>query len=92
LPDVPTIAEAGVRDAEVSAWLGLYVPKGTPGEIVARLNSEMRAALTEPDAKAALEKFGLQVAPSSPGELAEFVRRETAVWHKLIRERQLQLD
>jgi tripartite-type tricarboxylate transporter receptor subunit TctC len=92
LPDVPTIAEAGVRNAEVSAWLGLYVPKGTPADVVARLNREMRAALSEPQAKAALETFGLQVSPSSPDELAAFVRRETAVWHKLIRERQLQLD
>ncbi len=92
LPDVPTVAEAGVKDAEVSAWLGLYVPKGTPPDIIARLNREMRAAITDPEAKAALEKFGLQVAPSSPEELADFVKRETAVWHKLIRERQLQLD
>jgi len=92
LPDVPTIAEAGVPDVEVFAWLGLYVPQGTPADIVGRLNREIRATLAQPEVRKALEDFGLQVAPSSPQELGAFVARETAVWHRLIRERGLKID
>src|SRR5699024_3978889 len=69
LPDVPTIAEAGVPGMDVTAWLALYVPRGTPDEIIARLNREMRLALVEPELRSALEQFGLQVAPSSSEEL-----------------------
>lgn len=92
LPDVPAITEAGVDGVDVTAWLGLYVPRGTPDPIIERLNREMRAALADPEARRALEEFGLQVAPSSPAELGRFVERESAIWHKLIRDRKLQLD
>ncbi|HRO59135.1 MAG TPA: tripartite tricarboxylate transporter substrate binding protein [Burkholderiaceae bacterium] len=92
LPDVPTIDEAGVADVEVSAWLGMYVPRGTPAGIVDRLNREMTAVLGEPEVKSALEEFGLQLAPSSPQTLASFVERETVRWHELIRERNLRID
>jgi tripartite-type tricarboxylate transporter receptor subunit TctC len=92
LPEVPTIAEAGVPDIDVTAWLALYVPQGTRAEIVERLNREMRVALAVPEVKSALEQFGLQIAPSSPDELTTFVERETGIWHKLIRERGLRID
>lgn len=92
LPDVPTIAEAGVADVEVSAWLGMYVPRGTPSGIVERLNREVTAVLGEPEVRSALEEFGLQVSPSSPRALASFVERETVRWHKLIRDRGLRID
>lgn len=92
LPDVPTLAEAGVKDFEVFAWLGLYVPRDTPAEIVARLSGEMQKAVVVPEVKAKLEDFGLQVAPSGPQALADFVARETAFWQRLIRERRLGLD
>lgn len=92
LPDVPTIAEAGVPGVEVFAWLAMYVPQGTPADVVERLNREMQATLGEPEVRKALEDFGLQVAPSSPQALGAFVERETAIWHKLIRERGLKID
>jgi tripartite-type tricarboxylate transporter receptor subunit TctC len=92
LPDVPTIAEAGVPDTEVYAWLGMYVPQGTPADIVGRLNREMQATLGEPAVRKALEDFGLQVAPSTPEALAGFVERETGIWHRLIRERGLKIE
>jgi len=92
LPDVPTLAESGVPNFEAVAWQGLFVPKGTPPEIAALLSAEMQKAIVVPEVKARLEEFGLQVTPSDGPHLATFIQRETAFWHKLIRERHLSLD
>src|SRR6185369_16311142 len=64
LPDVPTLDELGIKGFEVTAWQGLFVPHGTPPEIVARLTQEMHKAISTPEVKARLEEFGLDVAPT----------------------------
>ena len=92
LPEVPTLAESGVPNFEAVAWQGLFVPRGTPPEIAALLSAEMQKALVAPEVKARLEAFGLQVTPSDGPHLGAFIQRETAFWHKLIRERHLSLD
>ncbi len=92
LPDVPTLAEAGVPGFEASAWQALFVPRGTPPDIVARLNAEMAKAIETPEVKARLEDFGLEVAPSDADSLAGFLEREQLFWHTLIRERKLASD
>jgi tripartite-type tricarboxylate transporter receptor subunit TctC len=95
LPDVPTLAELGVpalKDYEVTAWQGLFVPKGTPPEIVARLTAEMQKAITAPEVKARLEDFGLEVAPTDGPALAAFIEKETVFWHRLIKERKLSAE
>jgi tripartite-type tricarboxylate transporter receptor subunit TctC len=95
LPDVPTLAELGVpalKDYEVTAWQGLFVPKGTPPEIVARLTAEMQKAITAPEVKARLEDFGLEVAPTDGPALAAFIEKETVFWHRLIKERHLSAE
>jgi len=92
LPDVPTLDELGVRDFEVTAWQGLFVPKGTPADIVARLTAEMNKAITTPEVKAKLEDFGLEVLPSDGPALAAFIQKETAFWHALIKERKLSAE
>ncbi|MEP6964807.1 MAG: tripartite tricarboxylate transporter substrate binding protein [Polaromonas sp.] len=92
LPDVPTLAESGVPNFEAVAWQGLFVPKGTPPDIAARLSAEMQKAILVPEVKAQLEEFGLQVTPSDGPHLASFIQRETSFWHKLIRDRKLSLD
>ena len=92
LPDVPTLDELGLKDFEVSAWQGLFVPKGTPPDIVSRLTVEMNKAITTPEVKARLEDFGLEVAPSDGPALTAFVQRETVFWHKLIRDRGLSAE
>ena len=93
LPDVPTLDEIG-RDRglggfDVAAWQALFVPKGTPPEIVARLGAEMTKALASPDVKPRLEDFGLEVLPSDGPALTRFLDKETAFWHPLIKERKL---
>lgn len=92
LPDVPTLDEIGVKDFDVTAWQALFVPKGTPADIVSRLSAEMNKAITAPDVKARLEDFGLEVAPSDGPALAAFLQKETAFWHKLIKERGLSAE
>lgn len=92
LPDVPTLDELGVKDFEVTAWQGLFVPKGTPADIVARLTAEMNKAIAVPEVKAKLEDFGLEVLPSDGPALASFIQKETTFWHALIKERGLSAE
>lgn len=92
LPDVPTLDELGVKDFEVTAWQGLFVPKGTPAEVVTKLGGEMRQAIVAPEVKARLEDFGLEVLPSDGPALASFIERETTFWHALIKERGLSAE
>ncbi|MFL6662603.1 MAG: Bug family tripartite tricarboxylate transporter substrate binding protein [Rhizobacter sp.] len=92
LPDVPTLDEIGVKDFEVTAWQGLFVPKGTPADVVSRLTAEMNRAITTPEVKQRLEEFGLEVTPSDGPALAAFLEKENAFWHKLIRDRGLSAE
>jgi len=92
LPDVPTLDELGVKDFEVTAWQGLFVPKGTPPDIVGKLSAEMNKAITTPEVKAKLEDFGLEVTPGDGPALGAFVQKETTFWHALIKERKLSAE
>lgn len=92
LPDVPTFEELGLRGVEVSAWQGLFVPKGTPEPIKQRLGQEMLHAINTPEVKSRLEDFGLEVVPSDASTLANFLKQETQSWHALIKERKLSAD
>lgn len=92
LPDVPTLDELGVKDFEVTAWQGLFVPKGTPADIVSRLTAEMNKAIAVPEVRAKLEDFGLEVLPSDGPALASFIQKETTFWHALIKERKLSAE
>ncbi|MDQ3058578.1 MAG: tripartite tricarboxylate transporter substrate binding protein [Pseudomonadota bacterium] len=92
LPHVPTLSESGVPNFEAVAWQGLFVPKGVPADITARLSAEMQKAIQVPEVKARLEAFGLEVAPSDGPQLARLLQRDTLFWHKLIRDRKLSLE
>jgi tripartite-type tricarboxylate transporter receptor subunit TctC len=83
LPDVPTMAEAGVPDFVITSWFGLLVPAGTPAPIVARLNAETVKALGRADVKATLAQQGLEVAPSSPEAFAAHIQSEIARFTKI---------
>jgi tripartite-type tricarboxylate transporter receptor subunit TctC len=85
LPDVPTMAEAGMPDFEVSSWNGLLAPAGTPKEIVDRLYAETAKALRSPDL---IERFAAQGAEpvgSSPEEFRAYIRAEVEKWGKVIK-------
>ena len=87
LPDVPTIAEAGVPGYESLSWSGLAVPAGTPKDIVVRLNREIAAILTQPDIRDKLAQAGAEPVGGPPQQFADHIRSEREKWSKLIRER-----
>jgi tripartite-type tricarboxylate transporter receptor subunit TctC len=85
LPDVPTLAESGVRGADVETWFGLTAPAATPREIVQRLNAEVRRALAAPDLQQRFAELSLSVTPSSPEELDALIKSEAVRWADVIR-------
>jgi tripartite-type tricarboxylate transporter receptor subunit TctC len=86
LPDVPTIAEAGVPGYEATVWLGLLAPPGTPREVVQRLNAEVVRVLAAPEAKRLMASAGVEVATSSPEEFGRLLQSEFERWGKVVRE------
>ncbi|MEN9794477.1 MAG: hypothetical protein RJA17_1017, partial [Pseudomonadota bacterium] len=88
LKDVPTAAEGGFKDFELSVWHGLYAPKGTPADVTAKLNSSLRAALKDPAFAKRMADLGSEVYPdnmATPAEHKKLLASETERWGKLIR-------
>ncbi|HVL55607.1 MAG TPA: tripartite tricarboxylate transporter substrate binding protein [Burkholderiaceae bacterium] len=86
LPNVPTVAESGYPGFEALSWQGLFVPAGTPAEIVERLSRETVSALQSPDVRDSFAKQGMEVRGSSPAEFRAFVEREIPKWAKIIQQ------
>ena len=86
LPDLPSLHEAGIPGYDVTSWAGLFAPAGTPKEIVARLNDEVRKIIANPDAKARIAITGFDAFSGPPEMLAAFVQSEFANWGKLIKD------
>ncbi len=84
LPDVPTLAEAGVPGYEASAWNGVAAPAKTPNAIIDRLNKEIRAAVAAPEVKQRLQYLGVDARASSPESLRELLISETAKWKAVV--------
>jgi tripartite-type tricarboxylate transporter receptor subunit TctC len=84
LPDVPTVAET-VAGYEASAFYGMGVPKGTPPEIIDKLNKEINAGLADPKIKARLAELGGMLAPGTPADFGKLIADETEKWGKVIK-------
>ena len=80
LPEVPTLAEAGIKGGNVDMWYGVLAPKGTPSAVVARLNKEIAAVLKQPEVAAAFESQGMVPASSAPGEFKELMAKDAQRW------------
>ncbi|MBC7779590.1 MAG: tripartite tricarboxylate transporter substrate binding protein [Proteobacteria bacterium] len=85
LPEMPTIAEAGVPGFEIAAWFGFAATGGTPEPIVNLLNVEMRKVLADPGARQKLATLGMEVLDSTPAEFAAHIKSEIARWEKVVR-------
>ena len=85
VPDVPTIAEAGVKGYAAVNWYGLHAPAKTPAHIIERLNRDLVATLKSPDIAQQLRDRGIDATPSSPAEYAAFIKAEEAKWLPVIR-------
>ncbi len=92
LPNVPTVAEAGMPGFELEAWVALFAPAGTPAPVLAQLADATKKALATPEAKAAADKFGVEIRYSDPAGLAALVNRETDYWGNIIRTRKISAD
>jgi tripartite-type tricarboxylate transporter receptor subunit TctC len=85
-PDVPTLAEAGLAGFDVDNWHTLFAPRGTPAEIVGRLNAELNRVLNQPAVKQQLlAQQGAEAWPSTPGEARAHVRAEVEKWGRIVR-------
>ena len=84
LPDVPTVADF-LPGFEASAWQGLSAPKGTPADIVNRLNKEVNAAVADPRMKAQLEELSLRVVSGTPTDFAKLIADDTEKWAKVVK-------
>jgi len=85
LPDVPTVAEQGMAGFEVTGWFGVLAPAGTPAAVIARLNKEVNAVLSDPETKAKLQGIGVEAAPGSPADFGKLIASETQRYGDAIR-------
>jgi tripartite-type tricarboxylate transporter receptor subunit TctC len=92
LPDVPTVAEAGLPKFEVTTWYGILAPAGTPGPIIERLNGELGKIMHSSELKPRLEALATDPVTSTPGEFADLIRREIAKWGEVVREAGIKAD
>lgn len=92
LPKVPTAAEAGLADFEVIGWFGVLAPAGTPPAVVERLNSAIRAALSEPETRAQFDRQGARTTANSPTEFAGYIRTDIDKWAAVVKSASIQLD
>ncbi len=92
MPDVPTIAEAGVPQVTVRQWAGVFGPPKMPREVVERLNREVNAAVRRPDVREKLQSYGYAAEGSTPERLAEINRDDLALWRRLVKEAAIPLE
>ena len=92
LPNVPTLAEAGLPGYEVSPWFAVFMPAATPKDIVAKVNAALLEAMNDPDVVKRFETIGAEPVGSTPEEMAQHLARESERWTKLIQERGIKLD
>lgn len=88
-PDIPTVAEAGLKGFEYVTWYGLFAPAGTPREVVSRLNAEVVKILSDPELAKRFAGQGAEPQPTTPEQLVQYRRAEFERWRKLIVEMKL---
>jgi tripartite-type tricarboxylate transporter receptor subunit TctC len=91
-PDVPTVAEAGGKDFDMTFWYAFMAPAGTPAPVVAKLNQTLNAILTEADVRAKLAEMSLDVAGGAPQKVTDLIRSDAAKWKKVIDEAGIKVD
>lgn len=92
LPDVPTVAEAGVPQFKLDSWFALYAPAGTPADVVQALNQAVNKALLLPDVKKRAEDSGTTTEVMTPAQLGSFTKKELDFWGQVITKANITLD
>jgi tripartite-type tricarboxylate transporter receptor subunit TctC len=92
LPAVPTMAEAGVAGYEVYEWNVLFAPAGTSEAIIGKLAAALQKTLDAADVKARIAQLGGEIQTARPDAAQQFVRQQTTLWARLVRERGISVD
>jgi len=95
MPDVPTVAESGVKglgDFEVVSWQAIFVPAGTPAQIVERLHKEIRTILAQPDMQEKMKSFGMEPADMTTTQIAAFQKAEVDKWAQVIKAANIKVE
>jgi tripartite-type tricarboxylate transporter receptor subunit TctC len=92
LPDVPTLAEAGLSGVDVGSWWGIVAPAGTPQPVIATLNTEINKLLTSEDMKRFLQGEGAEARAMTPEQFGDLIRSETERWIKVARQSGISID
>ena len=92
MPGLPTVAEAGVPGYEAIEWQGLMVPTGTPREVILKLNQAFAKVAALPEVKERVAALGADLTPGTPEEFDAFVKREFAVWSKVVKDVGIKID
>jgi tripartite-type tricarboxylate transporter receptor subunit TctC len=91
MPDLPTIAEAGVAGYESNSWVGLVAPGGTPGDIISKVNAALVNSLNDPAVRGKLLAIGGEPMPGTSDQFGKFISAETAKWARIIKEAKIPL-
>jgi tripartite-type tricarboxylate transporter receptor subunit TctC len=92
MPDLPTVSEAGLTGYDSTSWNAIYVPAGTPREIVDKLNREVNAILQSPETRRFFSEQGAEAGGGTPEQLGAFTRAETAKWAKVVKDSGAKVD
>ncbi len=92
MPNVPTVAEAGLSNFELDAWVALYAPAGTPAPALQKLSADLKRALELPETRQRAETAGIEVRFLPPADMTRMLERETAEWTKAIRAAKITMD
>jgi tripartite-type tricarboxylate transporter receptor subunit TctC len=90
LPEVPTIAEQGLREYDMTLWFGLWAPAGTPAAVVQKLNAQVNSIVQQADVREQFARLGIQPAPMKPDEFARFVRSEIEVYKRIVKQARIE--
>jgi tripartite-type tricarboxylate transporter receptor subunit TctC len=92
LPDVPTLAEAGIKDVDVYSWQAVAAPKGLPADVKSKLHGALVAALNAPDIQKSLGEQGFEIVDHTPDQFAQFLNKELARWKQVIETGKITID
>ncbi|MFM7024509.1 MAG: Bug family tripartite tricarboxylate transporter substrate binding protein [Limnohabitans sp.] len=92
MPQVPTVAEAGLSNFELESWVAIYAPAGTPREVIGKLSTELKRAMELPETRQRADAAGIEVRYLSPLETTRVLERETADWTKAIKAANIRMD
>jgi tripartite-type tricarboxylate transporter receptor subunit TctC len=91
-PNVPSLVEAGVRDFDIGTWFAMLVPKGTPREVRAKLNTDVGTLLQEPAVAEVMTRQGMTPAGGTPDDLHDLIRSDFERWNKIVRNAKISAD